>query len=280
MTWRGYKIIIVTPAGRRRYLKLLLQQIIEYRNDGILDEYHLWKNTVDGDDILWMHEQQQQYSEFIKIIESEVPINVDTIGDRIASFHKYCIEDNTIYVRFDDDVVLLDNINAFKKFIDFRIDNQQYFMIYPTILNNSIITHLLQRQGKISTEFGIVNYECGDILGWHSPEFSCNFHNEILQKINTKKSLEDFYMNNWILYYNERVSINGIAWIGSKFRELCNGIIDINEEQDISVWKPQQFKMNNCIYGEYVIVHYAFHTQRKLLDGENYLQKYEEYLNS
>jgi len=276
MVWSNYKIIAVTPAGRRRYMELLFPQLLAYHRAGVLDEYHFWVNTVDIEDIRWMIEKNAEYPEFVKLIQSKVPYNGSS---SIYNFFTNCIEDNTIYVRYDDDVVLIDTVDSFKSFIDFRINNPEYFLIYPTILNNAVITHILQRNGKLSNSYGHAGYSCCDEIGWSNPEFAKNLHNDILEKLNSGKTLDYFHMENWILYWKERVSINGLCWIGSDFRNICNGIVGNDEEKELSVDMPIRYNKINCIYGGYCTVHYSFFTQRSLLDGEGFLEKYKAVLN-
>jgi hypothetical protein len=249
-------------------MELLLQQVVKFMDAGIVNEYHMWKNTTDQDDIEWMYSKQ---SDTVKVIEPDVP-HAGNLS--IYDFFKRCTNDNTIYIRFDDDIVLLDTIDAFKKYIDFRIDNPDYFIVYPTILNNAIVSHILQRAGKISLNAGISGYQCVDDIGWKDPKFAANLHDEIIKKLEDGETLSYFHMCDWKLYYNERVSINGISWIGSDFRNLCNGVVGIDEELELSVEMPKRFNKLNCIYGGFVIVHYAFHTQRELLDSSGYLNKY------
>ena len=274
MTYRNFKIIVVTPAGRRRYMELLLPQLIKYIEAGVVDEYHMWKNTTNQEDINWMYSKQ---SNTVKVIESDIPVDGNW---SIHDFFKRCIDDKTIYIRFDDDVVLLDSVEAFKSYLDFRIDNPEYFMIYPTILNNAVISHILQRTGKISLRQGIAGYLCTDSIGWSDPNFAANIHDEVLEKLNSGNTLEYFHMNDWKLYYNERVSINGLAWIGSDFRALCNGIVGRDEELELSVEMPKRLGKINCIYGGFAIVHYAFFTQRERIDSSGYLDKYVDILQN
>ena len=43
------RIVVVTPAGRRRYLEILFRYILKLRP--IMDEYRLWVNTENNEDI-------------------------------------------------------------------------------------------------------------------------------------------------------------------------------------------------------------------------------------
>lgn len=254
-------------------MELLLPQLLKYIESGVVDEYHMWKNTTNQEDIDWMNSKQ---TPTVKVIESDIPVDGNW---SIHDFFKRCIDDNTIYVRFDDDVVLLDSVEAFKSYLDFRIDHPEYFMVYPTILNNAVISHILQRTGKISLGSGIAGYNCMDSIGWNDGNFAAGIHDEVIEKLNSGGTLEYFHMNDWKLYYHERVSINGLAWIGSDFRKLCNGIVGRDEELELSVEMPKRFNLMNCIYGGFAIVHYAFFTQRERIDSSGYLDKYVSILH-
>jgi hypothetical protein len=49
--FEGYRIVAVTPAGRRRYMKLLAPQVLA---SDLIDRYDLWLNTADAGDLAFM----------------------------------------------------------------------------------------------------------------------------------------------------------------------------------------------------------------------------------
>ncbi|KAB7742155.1 hypothetical protein F2P47_02460 [Parvibaculum sedimenti] len=49
----GFRIVCVTPAGRRRYMRLLVPQIL---SEDIVDEYQIWMNTEEQSDLLFLNE--------------------------------------------------------------------------------------------------------------------------------------------------------------------------------------------------------------------------------
>jgi len=260
--FENYQVIIVVPAGRRRYLELLIHKIENLRE--VVDELRLWVNTEDQDDIEYMKKKQ---SDFIKLEYLKIPYcNINSIG----SFFKNCIDEKTLYVRFDDDIVDVDDLESFKKFLQFRIEHPEYFLVYANILNNSITTYIHQKLGNFDLNMGIVGYNAGDILGLHNPQFAVHVHKQILSK-----KLKDFHFGTWILYQNEHMSINCISWLGSEFKNF-NGEVPQNEEQWLSCIKPAEIQKLNCIFGGFACVHFAFYTQRGFLDNSNLL---EEYLN-
>jgi hypothetical protein len=167
---------------------------------------------------------------------------------------------------------MLDTVEAFKAFLDFRIDNKNYFLVYPTILNNATVSHILMRLGKIPP-IQRTTYHVLDPAAWANPLFARHLHDYIL----AQPDLSSFrFGNKWDLLDNEQVSINCISWLGTEFREMCDGDVGWNEEVWLSTDFPASKGLINCIYGDYCVVHYSFFTQRELLDREGYTEKYKE----
>lgn len=267
--YKDFKIVIVTPAGRKRYLEFLIPQILKLRP--IVDEYVLFVNTREQEDIQYMISQEAQYRDFIKLRYLDGP--KPHLGAAIAWFLKECIDEKTIYLRLDDDIIYMDHIEYFKEFLDFRIEHPEYFLVYLNVLNNGFISYIHQRLGNIGTKEGIVKSDASDKVGWDSPTFAKYLHEDILTN-----GIEKFRFNKpWILYENELVSVNAICWFGSEYAKF-NGLVDPNEELWQSVTKPQQLKRYNCIYGNCICIHFAFWTQRKLLDTTDILEQYRNIL--
>lgn len=264
--YEDYKVIVVTPAGRKRYLELLIPQIAALRP--IVDEYHLWANTVNRDDIYYMYEQEEKYEGFVKVVPLSIPY---AQSDSIHSFFKTCVQDKTIYVRFDDDIVLIDHLEAFKEFIKFRMENKNHFLVFANILNNAAITHIHQRLGRFTEKAGITGYKCMDKIGWESPNFALNLHREILEN-----GLDHYRLPfNWKLFDYERVSINCVAWLGEGMAKV-DGKVSWDEEADITEVKPKILQMPNVIFGGFSCVYYAFYTQRGLIDQTDVLSRYKD----
>jgi hypothetical protein len=266
LMFENKKIVVVTPAGRKKYLELLIPYVLKLRD--VVDEYRLWVNTDDKDDIDYMKFISEQYPDFIKL--EYLSITYERTMS-IYSFFKNCTDKDTVYVRFDDDIVMMDDITHFKNFLKFRIENPQYFVVYANILNNSVISHLHQRFGKLNTKIGLVDYNCTCNLGWRDPKFVEDLHRQVLEK----NDLSFFHFNNpWILHFYERVSINCLSWLGEEFNEF-DGLVGRDEEKWISCDKPLELGKPSVIYGEFSVVHYAFGLQRDYLDTTDIYSKYK-----
>jgi hypothetical protein len=258
------RVVVVTPAGRKRYLEILFKYIEKLRP--VVDEYRLWVNTFNTDDIAYMEQYQKENSDYVTL--EYLPSNISYADNlTIHHFFRNCKDPNTIYVRFDDDVVFLDNIDKFTEYLKFRRDNPQYFLVYANIINNAICSHLHQRIGALAIDNGISGYECMDEVGWKNGDFTKHIHHTFFTKLFNYSS---FYMNNWLLYKYERVSINGISWLGSYF-SIFNGEVDKDEEKFLSCDKPKEVKKMNIIYGGFLCVHYAFGPQREIVDNDPFI---------
>lgn len=270
---KQYKCVVVTPAGRKRYVEILLHYILKEKN--FIDEYHIWMNTNNQDDINYFIELSKKFS-FIKL-----KYNADKHPEKgknwaIHTFFSDTIDNDTIYIRLDDDIVWLED-NFIEKLYYFRLNNPQYFLVYGNIINNAIIDHLLWRYGIYensdikNTEF---KYIATDNNGWKDANVAYHKHKIFLDHLMNKK-LDKYKFNKWILWHYERVSINCICWFGKHFKQF-NGLVGRNEEVWLSVDRPKDIKTPNCIYGGAICSHYAFHTQRQHLEQTEILSLYKQ----
>lgn len=259
------KKIIVTPAGRQRYLEVLLQNLLNNKNE--FDIWELWVNTTDQNDIKYMRLIEKEHN-FIRLKYSSIPINGNL---SIYNFFKDCIDINSVYLRLDDDIVYC-HPGSINNMFESRINDESPFLYYGNIVNNSIITHLHQRM-KIMPITKIAQYNCMDSVGWKDPMFAQEVHNNFFNK-EKENSLDSYYINDWLLYDYSRVSINVISWLGKTFAEF-DGIVGHDEELWLSVDKPKSINKPNIIKGNTLFVHYSFYTQRPYLDTTNILEKYK-----
>lgn len=263
------KTVIVVPYGRKRYTELLIPQLLNFEPD----EIRLWMNTDVVEDIEYAESIKSDIITLEYLPDGEKP---SCDGRQLHKFFLNCVDDDTVYVRFDDDIILVDDKEAFDKFIQFRKDHIEFFLVYGNILNNAAITNLHQKNGTIPIDQK-VEFECLDDIGWKDPIFAENLHRYILSK---NANLKQFYMPNYIVKNFKRVSINCVSWFGRQFGKF-GGVVHEHEEEFISTVMPLKTAKPICIYGEFVCVHYAFHTQRKHMDeNTDILQKYKDVIRT
>ncbi|KAG2498117.1 hypothetical protein HYH03_003875 [Edaphochlamys debaryana] len=277
MPHREHHVVAVTPAGRERYLSLLIPQILLYHRMGLVDEYQLWVNTDVQSDIDYMRCKAAEFPDLIclRFLPPSVPYVAARNNETIHCFFRGCVDKDTIYVRFDDDIVLLDSADAFRAFLDYRLDHREYFMVYGTILNNAVVSNVLQRFGRLGRQKGVAGYDCLNVLGWRTGSFAAHMHDQVLARLQEDGALSGFHFDHeWLLLQNERVSINCLAWLGSDFAAACGGVVDTDEELGLSVIMPKRLGRINAIFGGFCCVHYGFFMQRKYLNRHGYEARY------
>jgi hypothetical protein len=258
--------ILVTPAGRKRYLEVLLSNLKKVRDE--FDEWILWVNTDDKFDISYM-EQIENENDFIKLQRSKIPVQE---CKSIYHFFKECIDENSVYIRLDDDIVYVKK-NSLNNIFEFRINNPQYFLVFGNIVNNAIVSHLYQKKGILNDDI-VFGYNCLDKNGWDNPVAAESIHNKFFELYFSNRT-DDFLINNHIINNYDRCSINVISWLGEEFKKF-NGDVGFDEEAWLSCDKPRQIQMPNIIFGDSLFVHYAFFTQRQYLDNTNILETYKK----
>lgn len=268
------KIVVVTPAGRKQYLEILIPFVL--RDRGIIDEYQLWLNTTNEDDVKYIRSLEDSFPGFIKIIEPDplIPIVDNQKGYSIYQFFKGCIQPGTVYIRLDDDIIYIDK-GSIEALARFRINNPQYFLVYGNIVNNAICSHLHQRYGLIDYYHGTVAYWFLDDVGWKKPEFAEYCHRWFFHHYQEGKQSRYKIFERWELNIFERVSINVISWLGEEFASF-DGVVGVDEESWLSQEKPLSLTKMNCIFGNCLFVHYAFYSQREYLDTTNALNLYKK----
>ena len=265
------KVVFVTPAGRRRYMSLLTRYTARHRD--IVVEHQLWRNTDDAEDIAWMNDLAEK-DPFFRVVEPTWPLQG---AFSIAPFFRRCVEPDTLYIRLDDDIVYLAP-DAIQEMIKFRCGNPEPLLVFGNVINSCVVTHILQRLGRIPTVNGIAEYDCMGATGWRDPRFAEWMHRYFMELVKSE-SLELLTFLRWELMYaehgRERVSINFISWLGSTFRSF-GGIVAPDEEHDLNVDLPKRTLKNSVICGTAIAAHFAFYVQREYLDTTDILSLYEK----
>lgn len=281
-----YKIVACTPAGRRKYLSVFKKFIYKKMEEGVIDGWQLWKNTEDKEDITYLESMEAENPK-VKIYRIGEPILAPTFdyayGDfnplKTHMFFANAHDDDTIYIRFDDDIVWCAD-DAIEKICKTRIDNPDAFLIYPNIINSTICTSWHQENGALSEEAGRVKrYTVNDPDWAYLDEFNYSdgrlidhIHNTF-KKHYEEKTLEAYYLPSRSFTNYERFSICSIAWWGKD--KLTPGYI---EEPQLAYQLPELFKRPVFFCGDALMIHYSYHTQRNYLTqcGDIPLKFYDE----
>lgn len=267
--YKNHKVICCTAAGRRRYMQYLFPYIV---SEELVDRYDIWVNTTDNCDI-----------EFFRMMAAKYPkVNLvwqpDNIVNGIASINKFytlCQDEDAIYIKIDDDVVWMEP-DIFKKVLAFRVDNPDALLVSPMVVNNAICSYLWQVTGKMG--FGkYMNALSNHRILWKRGEFSLALHQWFLDKLNNDyDSCRKLHIGRRPIACN-RFSINFILWFGRDFATFKGEVLD-DDEEFLSVIKPTQMGRINLFDGDSLISHFAFRSQREILDDANILEQYGDFL--
>lgn len=295
----NYKIVAVTPSGRKRYLEILYKYLC--KNKHILDRWDLWVNTENESDLSFIRELGES-DDFVNIVYPSWPYERNTHPNlSITPFWNKATDSDTIYIRFDDDIVFIDD-KTIENLVKFRIENPDYFFIYPFIINNTHHSRNLQERGLATKEYGIVTDE--DIaplrqnVALNNPNFAASLHRLF---IDSYKSLNYKYLMTedkivWNLHdvnkYHHienggpQISINCVCWFGNEMKKITplNGCfiegnttqsVLTDEEAWLTIVETRVSNRCSCTAPNTLVVHFAFNTQLVKDNMNGILEEYK-----
>lgn len=304
------KLVVLTFGGRECSLKILFPLILKYKK--FIDEFRLYIATTIQTDIDYMENFAVEH-EFVKTIYCNINGKC-ILNDRELIWdnaYKTCQEDNTVYIKLDDDIVYFDE-TLFTDFVQYRIENKNAPILYPVIINNTITSPILEKYGIYNTPIksDILNtwpntyqriyshifqnresrIRIGDYVdnneilcpvAWGNLYYCCELHAQFLNDI-SKGNIQKYYLENNIILENaEPISINACSWIGEELKQYVKEYGDIyHDENYLSIYLPIWSGKNNEIYSKSVVSHYAYYRQRELgLDNTDILDRYQSMIN-
>lgn len=267
--YQNFKIVVNTAAGRRRYMQYLVPPIIEA---DIVDRYDIWVNTHNMVDIEFFKQLAEKYPKVNLVWQPDGIVNGIA---SINAFYRDCCDEDTIYMKLDDDVVWFEP-ELFEKMVKFRVDNPEYFLVSPLVINNALSTYLLQVHDKIKLDkyyMSICMERTISLDGW----FAADLHNWFMDNYLIKNKYNELYVGKHPMGM-ARFSINCILWFGKDMAEF-KGIVPGDDEEFLSCIKPTLLGKCNCFNGDALIAHFAFGTQREGLDKMDILNRYGKLLH-
>jgi hypothetical protein len=263
------KRVIVTITHRTDTINLLAKYLHKQKNS--FDEWHVWLNSTDA------HILEQIQKINCHIIQPPTSNPLDKLNNLHVFYKEDSIDINSNYLKIDDDIVWMEPNFIDKAFVAREKYQKEYFLIYPNIINNAIISTLHMRFGHIPWNdrcwYGFM-----DPVGWGNPLFAENLHRLFLRDI-LNNSYTNWYFDRWNLDDREQVSINSISWTGEDFQRIAPTITGADEFW-INNYGPSLLNKRSIILGDMLCVHYAFHPQKSHLDNTNILEEYKKLADS
>lgn len=276
-----YKVVVTTPAGREKYLSVFKNFVYRKMEEGLVDEWQLWVNTVNEGDLAYLESMEKENSKVERYFLREpiTPTWESYNALQTHLFFKFTHDDDTIYIRFDDDIIWAAD-DAIEKICKARIDNPDAYIIYPNVVNSTTCNSWHQEKGVLSEECGVVkkersddpNYAYLDEFNYTDGRLADHIHNTF-RKNYENGTLNEYYLPSRSLVDYNRFSICSIAWFGKDKIEIGN-----LEEAQLAWEKPQEFRRPVYFCGDALMVHYSYHTQRPYLTerGDEHLKFYKE----
>jgi hypothetical protein len=259
--YQGRRVVSVTPFGRRRYVELLAHYLLDLRD--VIDEHQFWINTQCREDLDFVHDLADCYPDFFKLIKHRARYATDGMIARICPFWRQCNQPDTLYLKFDDDLVWMAD-GAIEKLLDFRLANPSYLIVFPNTINNSLCSHLHQRMGILPPEPPI-EYECTGEISWRRWQTARECH-ETFFKHHKAGHLDRYRFDRWELTRFERFSINAMCWFGHDLAPWVRQFTGDDEHWTSQV-VPERTGRTTCITGDSLVAHFAYGPQREGLEA-------------
>lgn len=262
--YQNYKIVVNTAAGRRRYMQYLIPYIVA---SPVVDRYDIWINTHNGADIEFF---RQIAEAFPKVSLVWQPEGVVAGNASINAFYRACTEPDTIYFKLDDDIVWMEP-GLIENMVRFRIENPEYFIVSPLVINNSLSTYLLQIMGKLPLD-RYYNADSSHPVLWRSGHFATHLHRWFIENYLKTGRWSELHVGTHPMGMT-RFSINAILWFGDEMRRFA-GEVPGDDEEFMSCIYPTRQGRANAWNGDTIAAHFAFFTQREQLDRAGILERY------
>jgi len=262
--FEGYRIVCVTPAGRRRYMKLLAPLVL---SSPLVDRYDIWLNSEDAGDLAFLEEVGRLAPGRVRLVAQ--PDGKAPGWDAIHGFARTAQDTDTIYIRLDDDIVWLEP-GFFETLLRFRLDHPRYFLVSPLVINNAVCSHILLTCGKIKTS-RFVGAVCLDEVGWREAAFAVALHRMFID-LARRGEAHRLHCGPREIAMN-RFSVNVICWFGRDMAAI-GGEVGRAEEEELSNIIPARLGRINCFCTDTIASHFAFYIQREIIDRAGLLEAY------
>lgn len=262
--YQQYKVVLNTAAGRRRYMQYLIPYVVTCP---LVDRYDIWVNTHNGADIEFFRRVADRFPVVNLVWQPDGVVNGNA---SINAFYKECVAPDTVYFKLDDDIIWMEP-GLIERMVRFRVDNPQYFLVSPLVINNALSTYLLQLSGKLRLDSYCEASASHPVL-WRSGAFAQELHAWFLEKFLKPGLWEKLHIGKKEMGMT-RFSINSVLWFGKEMRRF-SGIVPGDDEEFLSCIYPTRQGLSNAWNGDALVAHFAFFTQREALDRVGILEQY------
>jgi hypothetical protein len=269
--YKGFKIKPLVFAGRKETMRILFPMI----KSDIIDEVLVCVNTHNHDDIAFIDQYTQLHPRFRKVL---LPNHI--IGTPSAYTHMFELMTNTdtIYIKLDDDLIYL-SPHFFEDLVKFRFEHPEYICIYPWIINNPLCNWL----GGWFKHFN--NQSDCMFWTWKDPKYAMMLLSAFSDGKLPVNQRTDYEFDNKDAFYRPEInfsicpSINAVCFWGRDCK-IMNWACRMPKYGTDEIFLTQGIfndfgtERKHIVYSSPVCVHYAFYTQRTVLNAMHILDKY------
>lgn len=287
----GKKVVCWTPYGREETVSILHKYMQRDHKAGLVDEWWLCLNT-DPDqvsDLQFAYRVARRSAGWVKIKDRPAGMPRLTPKQRNTGyFCRYMTDPDTVYVRFDDDIVYVHE-KAIDRLVRHKLQNPDPTVSFPLMWNNSIISWFLQQSGVIpaaGTRDDTTGYVwprvggpyCMDSVGWADGMFAKHIHNMLLDHIDAGSVDQLFLYQDFPLQLGQQFSVSVFAALGSMYAGLREpGVLEPYEEESWhTIHHPRAIGVPNIIVGDSLVSHYTFKPQGPIVRTTNILDRYRQ----
>lgn len=171
-----------------------------------------------------------------------------------SRFHEH---KDDVFLKSDDDIIYCD-LTRLADFIKFRVKQSNYFIVSANVVNNGVCAYFQQQSGLIPQSLMQLELPPGGFCGmlWQSAELASSLHDFFLQ--HPGRFTSHYQTDSWV-EWDQRLSINFIAWLGRDLAELA--CYHADDEQAVSCDIPARLGRTNAIYSPLIVSHLSFYPQ-------------------
>jgi hypothetical protein len=294
--YRGRKVVAFTPFGRERTANILSIYLARDHQRGIVDEWWACMNMDNAQtgDATWI-ENVSTHLDWLRIVKRpcagyEHCVDHGRGNDPMClrrcerydgqpadwsngprrpkqmntgRFYWLMQEPDTIFVRFDDDVIWVHE-QAITAMIDVLLDSpDRPLCVFPVIWNNAVASHYLQTHGHFPSNWQKVRPNAIDPVGWGNPRFAAGVHDLLLHHLEHDNPDACLTPDHYWLTPTQRFSVSCFAISGAEYcAPDIMGVLDWDEEEHWHTGhRTGTLKRKNVLTGMAHVSHYTFFTQ-------------------
>jgi len=191
----------------------------------------------------------------------------------IAAYQYYAAQrdahESDLFLKCDDDIVYVD-LDRLRDFIAYRRAHEEHFLVSANVLNNGVCAHFQQQLGALPAQGPQFERPPGGLCGslWASGAKAEALHRTFLSA-----PARFTLANPEAIVWNERVSINFIAFLGKDLVHIPDVMADDEHEMCYGVRK--RARKTNCIYMPFVVAHLSFYKQEGEMNVADIIAGYD-----